>query len=436
MSFSSRDDFKAFENRQRAIGPVSGLDDQETPMTEMTDVSSSSSSSSSAPEPIIGDQKITMASSGSTFSNASPISSASSVTFFASVPSLKELAATQLINQLGSVQAVEKYISQHPGTDIKPMLGDALERLQSQVNLLLVHVVKAEQKEAEEIIKTNPMLLLSKGRVVDYSGRSIEGTAFQMALGAEDVKYHANEECMAEMIQRYLKELPNGESEIQTQIQEQFPEGWEVKENERSKNDLAALKKVVNAIAKSKEGDACEAALEEFRKYLKPEGVITTGKHFNAQLLVEAFKLYDKNYNRFGDYDSPKNILCWRKVIGYIQRFLPANYAQVFSQGFYPIVESDEKLNRSLKFRHKNNLSFFPLDTYPSSRLGFDFAVGGWGGGAVRCLGAGVSSWGTWSGANSRHCRQAGSYFTQKTSALQELIQRPDNHSKNRCVVM
>lgn len=418
MSFSSRN---AFENRQRAIGPVSGLDDQET---QMTDVSSSSSSSSSAPEPIMGDQKITMASSGSTFSNASSISSASSVTFF--VPSLKELAATQLINQLGSVQAVEKYISQHPGIDMKPMLGDALERLQSQVNLLLVHVVKAEQKEAEEIIKTNPMLLLSKGRVVDYSGRSIEGTAFQMALGAEDVKYHANEECMAEMIQRYLKELPNGESEIQTQIQEQFPEGWEVKENERSKNDLAALKKVVNAIAKSKEGDACEAALEEFRKYLKPEGVITTGKHFNPQLLIEAFNLYDKNYNSFGDYYSRKNILCWRKVIGYIQRFLPANYAQAFSQGLYHIVESHEKLNRSLKFRHINNLSFFPHDTDPSSRLGFDFAAAG------ACFPL-LTPWG--SGVDG-HVVWLSSYAKQKTSALRELIQRPDNRSTSRCVVM
>ncbi|MDR3491351.1 MAG: hypothetical protein P4M12_04810 [Gammaproteobacteria bacterium] len=322
-----------------------------------------------------------MASSGSNFSSASS-SSSSSVAFFSSVPSLKELAATQLVNQLGSVPAVEEFILQRPGVDMKPLLGEALERLQYQVNTLLVHVVKGDQKEAEELIKVNPKLLLSKGMVVDYSDRSIEGTAFQMALGAEDVKYHEDEECMAEMIQRYLRQLPDGELEIQKQIQEQFPEGWEAKENERAKNDLAALNKVVNAISVSQPNDNCEAALNEFREYLKPNCVIKTGKHFNAQLLVEAFKLYDKNYDRFGDYNSHKNILCWRKVIGYIQRFLPASYAQAFVQGVYYIVESGEKLNRSLKFRYENDVSFFPLDSDPSSRLGFDFAA--WGGGGTR----------------------------------------------------
>ncbi|WP_267256842.1 hypothetical protein [Coxiella endosymbiont of Ornithodoros maritimus] len=50
----------------------------------------------------------------------------------------------------------------------------------------------------------------------------------------------------------------------------------------------------------------------------------TTGEHFNIQLLTEAFKLYGRKYDIFGGFGSDKNNLCWRKFIGYLQRFLPA----------------------------------------------------------------------------------------------------------------
>jgi hypothetical protein len=52
----------------------------------------------------------------------------------------------------------------------------------------------------------------------------------QLALGAEDVQYHDDEECMTEMLMHYLKQLPNGDALIAQQIAEQFPEGWEEKE--------------------------------------------------------------------------------------------------------------------------------------------------------------------------------------------------------------
>ena len=58
--------------------------------------------------------------------------------------------------------------------------------------------------------------MLYKGKVIDYSGRRIKGTGYQMALGAEDVE-------MAEMIQGYLAELPDGLAEIIRQQKQQFP---------------------------------------------------------------------------------------------------------------------------------------------------------------------------------------------------------------------
>ena len=81
--------------------------------------------------------------------------------------------------------------------------------------------------------------------------------------------------------------------------------------------------------------------------------------------------------DRFGEsfvnhWESDKNQLFWQKVIGYIQRFLPACYAQAFAQGIYSIFENDQKLNRNLEFCYNKNTFYFPLDADPLFRLGID----------------------------------------------------------------
>lgn len=267
--------------------------------------------------------------------------------------------------------------------------------------------MKGEQEQAEAMLKNNPALILEKGRVTDYSGRTIEGTALQMALGAEDVGIQENEECMVEMIERYLKKLPNGEAIILEQQAAQFPKDYKAEEEKRNAEDIAALNKVIKVISAAKNDEkleeTCKDALEEFRKYLqsKTKEVITTGKHFNVQMLVEAFNLYDKNYESFGKdfagdcWDSPKNILCWRKVIGYIQRYLPACYAQAFAQGLYYILDKKEPLRRSLEFRSDKGIFFFPIDPNLLTGLGYDYASwGGWG--AMRGGTGWVVAWGMW----------------------------------------
>ena len=363
---------------------------------------------------------------GSSTSSNSLLTKPNGATFF--VPSLQELISTRLINQLGSIEAIEKFL-ENSAIDIKPIFKNALTRLQSQVDILLNRVVKGKQKEAEEIIKANPTLLLSKGTAIDYSNRTIHGTAFQIALGAEDVRYQPHEECMIEMIKRYLKQLPDGEEEIAIQIHEQFPDGWEKIEEKRVENDWNALQKVVNAISNARPCDDCETELQEFRDYLKPIGIIKTGKHFNIQLLVQAFKLYDKNFNHFDGVNSHQNHLFWTKVIGYIERFLPACYAQACSQGIYYIVENSEKLTRSLKFRF-DYFCFFPLDNDPHHRLGYDYAfapgmvdtwVPLWPGGTIKY----------------RHGGYLANYVKQKTDRLQKLIEQPNHHSAlHLCAMM
>jgi hypothetical protein len=99
------------------------------------------------------------------------------------------------------------------------------------------------------------------------------------------------------------------------------------------------------------------------------------GKHFNSQLLVEAFKSYNNNYHLFGGWDSYKNNLLWCRVIGHLQRFLPACYAQAFCNGIYNLVEAEKPFDRRLKL--DNGITYFPLDRNPAYRLGIDFGVYG-----------------------------------------------------------
>jgi len=255
------------------------------------------------------------------------------------------------------------------------------------------------------------------------------GTALQIALGAEDVRYHDNEECMAEMLERYLRQLPIGEQIIAAQIREQFPAGWEEAEKARAKQDDEELKKVFAAIKTSGGGDNCEAAIKEFKDYLEKEnkgrGIIKTGKHFNHELLASAFALYDDNYNDFGGWDSRRNNLAWRKIIGGIQRYVPAATAQAICQGVYYIIEQDKKLERKLTFHYSDvpGAVYYPLDGNLSFRLGEEYAACGApaqaaAGGERRAAGLAVADF-------TILCRA-------KSINVAGLMPRVDNPAKNR----
>jgi hypothetical protein len=62
-----------------------------------------------------------------------------------------------------------------------------LFQLGMAVEKLLAHVARGEQAQAEAMLKSSPKLLLHKGNVTDYSGRTFHNiTAFQYALWAYD----------------------------------------------------------------------------------------------------------------------------------------------------------------------------------------------------------------------------------------------------------
>ena len=296
----------------------------------------------------------------------------------------------------------------------------ALEsELKRQAKELCQAVVYGKYNKVKEILDKNPRLVFYKARVQDYSFyeeeeekdekgnkkriyRESEGTAFQLALGAEDVSRKATpDEGIADLIKSYfVKSYNNNEeaahAEIIRQFQEQYPEKEfpEYYEADKKKHeeilkikntnnpDLKAVEEIVQAISDSKahnetdlnQDKILQAAFNKFRKHFKPKDVIVSGKQFNMQILIRAFELYDQKFDKMGGkWDSAKNMYFWQKVIGYIQRFLPACYASAFCQGLYNVVDSNEKLVRSLILL--DDAAYFPLDSVPAPRLGYNCAV-------------------------------------------------------------
>lgn len=341
-----------------------------------------------------------------------------------------------------------------------------------ELKKLCLHVLHGEYKQANEILMKKPQLLLYKTYAKDYSGRTIYGTPYQMALGAGDVNRAKldkdnkpilddkgqiqilhKDEGIAEMLRgHFIKALNNDEikasEEIQKQQEQQFPASYAKEAKEKHANDLKALNKVVAAIEKAnvifKDGkdynackgevelvmdEDCKAALEEFKEYLRPKNTLTRGFHFNNNLLLEALKSYsdEKRYSAFGGNKlspSPKNLLMCRQVLGGIQRYLTCCYAQALCKPLYDIVIKQEKLPR-------NSTApgfFYPLSNNLPHRLGYDYvAIAG-----ERLLGVITSP------ILEGERRQLERLCEEKAVVLQELMpQRIENPSTNhRCLVM
>lgn len=241
------------------------------------------------------------------------------------------------------------------------------------INSLMKFVIEGNEDQAVTILENVELsdlekLLQHRTVVTDFSGRLIEGTAFQLALGAEDVE-------MCEVLTYFFKKIPDGSTLQLNQYQSQFPDN---QKSDIDANSLQAIENIFAAIGKSSDDEACKFPLIEFRSFFRPGSVIKSGRHFDVRLLVEALKLYKKNYLAFGEWNSRQNNLCWAKVIGYIERQLPSCYAQAFCQGLVNIVHNKEPLQRSFHFLEEN-YELFPLDTIPTHRLGYEFAGGQWG---------------------------------------------------------
>jgi hypothetical protein len=431
MSFSSS---VAFESRQRALGQVPSLDDQES---QIINIPSASSKLSSVPEtemlaneatPKPTPRHIPVLSKALNLSNSKSL--------FFSLPSALLAAELAPLLDFASSSVLARTCRRSNPFFQKPLTDARLQQL-------LDAAVHGDKAEVEKIIQSNLKLLYMRGTTTDYSGRThANRTVLQLAYGAVD-RTVAKTQGMVEMLEGYVSRMSGGSDEVTSQYHEQFPEGWQAIEEARNAADFSALNKILSVVTHATPVDCAEAhrfddaiqellkkpaselhdpaalkkiiqslhkansrikfeaafadlsnylkqqdvikndsfepqvlkAIYEFKNYLEPKVTCTTGKHFNLELLAEAARLYDVNYEGFGnDWDSPKNLLCWQKVFGYVQRFVPACDAQLIAQGLFSVFDSGEVAHRSLSFRGGSG-SYFPLNLDPSISLGYSRAI-------------------------------------------------------------
>lgn len=268
---------------------------------------------------------------------------------------------------------------------------------------LLKAITKGNFEKVQAMIWDDPSLLLEKLDINDYvitpSGQKCNHiTAYRTALACEDTS-------MANRIKYVLYQLTGNDRLANTQYREQLPEGWEAIETKRWNPIYTVLESLKNAIRDAKPDDITSSGdpeymltikensfvtteLTSFRKHLNArlEEEITTGRHFNPDLLLQAYQMYNDLYQKDfrSDSSDPRALLFWQQVIGTIQRALPVNYIQAFCAGLEKTIEAlqvDVYQGRSLKIQifdtARNN--WVPTNLYPlsASRLGFEYAIYG-----------------------------------------------------------
>ncbi len=246
---------------------------------------------------------------------------------------------------------------------------------------LVQSIVYGDLKKAEDLLKANPhllrTLLTEEVTVKDYSRRKVKQTAFGAALCAMDDE-------LCEMLAHYMTQ-----EEMNDQYQATFPAGHESYYSAQIAFDFS---QIVDTISNSNAAEVEKAlslelpndtplwaSLEQFRADFTNRS--NQEVVFNPQHLIKAFELYDEKYN---SWTLKQRDLFWRQVIGYVQRFMPANIAMDFAQGLYDRVENKVKSKRSFNFTYGGG-SIFPLSLDSSlSGLGYNYAGGARGMGVSR----------------------------------------------------
>ncbi|MGA2655755.1 MAG: hypothetical protein ABSF18_07230, partial [Gammaproteobacteria bacterium] len=239
-------------------------------------------------------------------------------------------------------------------------------------------VLENKIDKAESKIAAAPLLLLEPVTINDPAGRTIRcATAYQAALGAELP-------IMAAMITNYFTdedlELNEGEAEVERlrQYDQQIPPDYA----EATLYDFSGLAQSITASSnedieaaakfENNETPIC-IALNEFRQKLTP-GVHSYGKHFNIELLIQAYATYLQNH---AQWNRQKLNLFWCQVIGYVQRLLTAEMATGFELGRQGLQSIKLQSCGTFKFyAHRAlNKGIFPLDSDMHNRLGYHWAV-------------------------------------------------------------
>ena len=205
--------------------------------------------------------------------------------------------------------------------------------LKNESKKLLSHVVKGEEEQAIAMIKACPRLLLMTSEARDYSdSRTIKQTPFQAALSA-------NDSIMAKKMVPFFKDLQEVEpDEALRQFNSVFPQGIEEHDKilEKQSYDFTPL---INTIINGSQEEKTNA-ISQFQECMKQERTVTEGFHFNHYDLFNAYQAYAAKYDTMQNKNNRDLFL--NKVIGYIQRQMPANYAQAYCKGLHHFIDTGE----------------------------------------------------------------------------------------------
>lgn len=109
--------------------------------------------------------------------------------------------------------------------------------------------------------------------------------------------------------------------------------------------------------------------------------IVTTGRHFNPQLIEQVFKDYSDYFkNNSGDAFNPDCIFFWQRIIGGIQRLMTSIWMSIFCHhggmlGVIKYLLQDKPLIRGASFHNPGKPigAVYPL--IENKGIGYDYAV-------------------------------------------------------------
>jgi hypothetical protein len=260
---------------------------------------------------------------------------------------------------------------------------------------LLNHAALGEWEDAEGLWKVFPDLLTQRGTIYHRNPADITPemnpgrykyvncTTYQIALMNEEYEE-------AEKMGEYMTE-----EEKQKQFAEVFPDGqlikykWDLKEAMRRLEAVFAeviKDPLINENNLDDMSDSTKAALNELYDYVKPVPEHKTGLVFDANIYVEALKLYEEKFNDFKNKNrwDQRSFWCIR-IEEHLASLLGTGYLRPHAQGMY------NKLKRSGCTLANDGSPYFAFRRPSDSVPGFHHFVGG-GGAAGRSVRQGAGS--------------------------------------------
>lgn len=257
---------------------------------------------------------------------------------------------------------------------------------------LLTYIVQGNFAKAREMYTANPKLLFIETTAEEYASgfvletddpvhRTVQLSPLRAMVAAGDRWMLPD---ALQVLAKYTDEetQQSGHALAAEQIRQQFPNGFDYPASTYEFNPL------VTAIAADQllrqtgtPSPATQALLEQFREDYLP-GIVKSGYLFNLNDLIKVLEIYDLN---FLPWDENQLKFFWSQVVGYLERLVPAVFAQAISQGIAKVVEG-KLFQRTLSFHNyvtEKDVSFFPLDL-DLLRLGLGFGVDSYNG-ALAC---------------------------------------------------